>query len=140
MTVEMTTRIESTTDRTITLAIPTGMADQVRAVLKRCKAGYMTLHLSTPRRPRSTGYGSANHHLNGHIQQICQATGNDFSMVKHVVKCRAVRRGYPFQTLQGVVVPQSEADASTEECALLIDEVHQLAAEEGIALTEADVD
>ena len=138
MTVEMTARIAQADDRTVSVEIPRGMEAQARRVLERCTAGYATVHISTPRRARTTGAGSQSHHINGHIQQICIATGNDFDMVKTVVKMRAISRGYPFKTLRGVVIPQSEADASIEECALLIDEVHQLAAEEGIALVEAE--
>ena len=138
MTLEMTARIAQADDRTVSVEIPRGMEAQARRVLEKCTAGYATVHISTPKRARSTGAGSQSHHLNGHIQQVCLATGNDFDMVKAVVKMRAIARGYPFKTLRGVVIPQSEADASIEECALLIDEVHQLAAEEGIALVEAD--
>lgn len=136
MTVEMTARIAQADGRTVSVEIPRGMEPQTRKVLEKCTAGYATVHISTPRRIRSTGYRSQSHHLNGHIQQICVATGNDFEMVKTVVKMRAIARGYPFKTLRGVVIPQSEADSSIEECALLIDEVHQLAAEEGIGLLE----
>jgi hypothetical protein len=92
-----------------------------------------------PRRPRTTGDKSQNHHLNGHIQGICVETGNSFEAVKMAVKLRAVEMGYPFQTLpNGAIDPQSEAASSTEECAILIESAHMIAAEWGIALIESD--
>lgn len=88
-------------------------------------------------RRRSTGEHSQNHRLNGFIQQICNATGNDFGMIKMVVKLRAIDKGYPFETLStGDRYPKSESDSTIQECAILIQEVEQLAAEEGIVLVE----
>lgn len=110
-------------------------------MLESVPSSQLSLSISRPHRPRSTGRASQNHHLNGHIQQICQETGNDFADVKLYVKHLAIRRGYPVK--DGVVslrtgdpVPISESDASAEDCTLLIDEVHQLAAELNIQLRE----
>lgn len=97
-----------------------------------------TVRILPVRKARTTGERSQSHHLNGHVQTIAMETGNDFQAVKEVVKMRAISMGYPFKTYHGITVPQSEADASTVECALLIDAVHQLAAEEGIVLVEYD--
>jgi len=86
---------------------------------------------------RSTGDQSQNHRLNGFIQQICVSTGNEFDMIKMLVKLRAIDKGYPFQTLPtGDRFPQSENESTVQECAILITEVEQLAAEEGVALQE----
>ncbi len=86
--------------------------------------------------PRSTGEGSQNHHVNGHIQTIARETGNDFDTVKAWVKMEAVGQGYPFKTFRGAVVPQSEALSSVAECGILIDVTHRLAAELNIKLVE----
>ena len=95
------------------------------------------LTMAKPRKPRTTGEKSQNHHLNGHVQQICIATGNTFDSVKRAVKMRAVDMGLPFTTLpNGDIDPMSEADMSTDQCALAIEASHQIAAEWGILLIE----
>ena len=96
------------------------------------KCGYVEI-----RRARTTGPQSQNHHLNGHVQQIAQETGEDFDVVKREIKRRARKRGYPFKTSRfGYAVPKSEAEATVEECAMLIDERHEVAAFLSIALRE----
>lgn len=98
---------------------------------------YVTVNLTQPRKPRSTGPGSQNHHLNGHILQICQATGNDSNTVKNEVKRLAVEFfGYPHVEFHGQMVPLRERESSTEECAKLIEASHLLAADLGIILRE----
>jgi len=96
---------------------------------------------------RSTGAHSQNHHLNGHIQQFCQETGNEFEDVKNYLKRVAIKRGYPIKQhagvdvmFRGLPVGISEADASTEDCAMLIEEMHILANEYGIILKEENAD
>jgi len=92
---------------------------------------------------RTTGWRSQNHHLNGHIAQIARETGNDFEDVKIGIKCRAIKRGFPpphqikvkaWST--PVDVFKSEVNCSKHECAMLIDEAHQVADELGIKLRE----
>lgn len=93
--------------------------------------------LPGPDRMRTTWPQSQNHHLNGHIQQICQETGDDFEDMKRNIKQRAIKRGYPFKTNSfGEVVAKRERDATVQECALLIDEVHEVAAFLEIRLRE----
>lgn len=100
--------------------------------------GHITVTIETPRKPRSTGAGSQSRHFNGHVQQIAQFTGMPFEVVKMELKHRAIKRGYPILYKQdgnpqldlwGRVMGISEADSSTEECAYLIEEAHELAAE-----------
>ena len=89
------------------------------------------------RRPRTTGPRSQNRHLNGHVQQIAGETGEDFDVVKREIKRRARKRGYPFRTSRfGYAVPKSEADATIEECGMLIEESHEVAAFLNIVLRE----
>lgn len=98
---------------------------------------YVSLTLSTPKKPRTTGKGSQNHHLNGHIMQICQESGNDYETIKYCIKMLAVEKlGFPFKTVAGHILPQGEKDSSTEECAKLIEASHILAAQLGIILAE----
>jgi len=110
--------------------LPNNFVDKegLRQVLSYCrdkKNDYVSVTLTAPRRPRSTGDHSQNHHLNGHIMQICAETGNDYETV-----------GYPYTEFLSVIVPQSESRASVEECAYLIEAAHLLAADLGIILKE----
>ena len=100
---------------------------------------FVTVTFSTPYKKRSTGKNSQNHHLNGHIVQICNETGNAYETIKYCVKMRAVEAfGYPFETVDGYIVPKSEKNCSTEECAKLIEAAHLYAAEKGIILREIE--
>ena len=97
----------------------------------------MYVKLDKPRRPRTTGERSQNHHLNGHIQQIAEHTGDSFDDVKRHIKREAIADGYPYRTTSfGDVEPQSEADASTVECALLIETAHRIASDMEVMLNE----
>ena len=117
-----------------------GAREAIRRELERCKDknnDYVLVTLQPPKRPRTTGKDSQNHHLNGHIMQICAETGNDYDAVKDAVKMLAVSTmGYPYKTIGGQIVPQRECDASVDECALLIEAAHVLAADLGIILQE----
>ena len=103
------------------------------------KNPYYTVVIKTPRRPRTTGWKSQNHHINGHLQQIAMQTGNSFSAVKERMKELAIDRGYPVETLpDGSVKPISESEIDTTQAGYLIDTIHQFAAEWGINLIEED--
>lgn len=118
------------------------------ATLEDCKKkanGYATVTVELPKRKRSTGNKSQSHHVNGHIQQIATETGQGFQDVKEYVKCQAIDRGYPmlkkddgspFLNVWGHPRGISEADASVEDATILIDQIHQLAAELMIKLVE----
>lgn len=112
----------------------------IKHELRKCRDkhnDYVLVTLQPPKRPRTTGKDSQNHHLNGHIMQICAETGNDYDAVKDAVKMLAVSTmGYPYKTIGGQIVPQRERDASVDECALLIEAAHVLAADLGIILEE----
>ena len=117
-----------------------------------CEAEDLLLNvtLEEPFRPRTTGYKSQNHALNGYIQQICRETGQDFASTKKYIKQMAISMGYPRLTKRtasgvedvtdwwGNPVGISEADASIEDCSLLIDCAMQLASELGIILYIGD--
>lgn len=121
---------------------------QCQDLFKKCAVKhnyYCRVKFSTPKRLRSTGKNSQNAHLNGHIQQICEDTGNEFDLIKLAVKERAIDMGYPMLLdsngnpkigLYGIRLAQSESDSSTEECKILIDAVHLIASEMGICLRE----
>ncbi|WP_147613041.1 hypothetical protein [Treponema pectinovorum] len=112
----------------------------IKHELTKCKENHNDFVLVTfqpPKKPRTTGKESQNHHLNGHIMQICNETGNDYDTVKSAIKMIAVEQmGYPYKTIAGIIVAQGERECSTEECAKLIEASHILAADLGIILQE----
>lgn len=119
--------------------------EELLSFSKKSHNGYITITVETPRKPRTTGFRSQSHHLNGHIQTIAEETGMPFELLKLEAKCRAVVLGYPLLLasdgkvkvdIYGRAMGISEADSSTQECALLIEAVHMLAAELGILLQE----
>ena len=98
---------------------------------------YVSVTFKPPYKPRTTGKGSQNHHLNGHIMQICNFTGNDYETIKYCIKMIAVEQmNYPYKTIAGHIVPKRECDCNTEECAKLIEASHILAAQIGLILKE----
>lgn len=117
-----------------------GARENIKRELGKCRDknnGYVLVTLQPPKRPRTTGKESQNAHLNGHVMQICNETGNDYDSVKNAVKLLAVESmGYPYKTIGGQIVPQRERDCSTDECAKLIEAAHVLAADLGIILQE----
>ena len=109
------------------------------AMVEKAKTDFWNVKISRPKCPRTVGYKSQNHHINGHVQQICIETGNSFSAVKERMKELAIDRGYPKETLlDGSVKPKSEADIDTVEAGYLIDTIHQFCAEWNIRLIEDD--
>ena len=126
----------------IAFAVPTDTAirEAIKRELVKCRDkhnDYVLVTIAPPKRPRTTGDGSQNHHLNGHIMQICVETGNDYDAVKNAVKMIAVEQmGYPYTDFHGVITPKSESESSTDECAKLIEAAHILAADLGIILRE----
>lgn len=117
-----------------------GAREAIRRELERCRDknnDYVLLTMQPPKRPRTTGKDSQNHHLNGHIMQICNETGNDYDTVKQAVKMIAVENmGFPYRTIAGRIIPHHESESSTDECAKLIEAAHVLAAELEIILQE----
>lgn len=114
--------------------------ENIMRELRKCRdkhGDYALVTIRPPKKPRTTGAYSQNHHLNGHIMQICNETGNGYSVVKDEVKRIAVENlGYPYETVNGHIHPKGESDSSTDECAKLIEAAHLLAADLGIILQE----
>jgi hypothetical protein len=117
-----------------------GARANIKRELSKCRAknnGYVLVTVQPPKRPRTTGENSQNHHLNGHIIQICNETNNDYDSVKDAIKQFAVENmGYPYKTIAGRIIPQRERECSTDECAKLIEAAHVIAADLGIILQE----
>lgn len=117
-----------------------GAQQAIKRELRKCRDKYnrfVLLTLQPPKRPRTTGKGSQNHHLNGHIIQICNETGNSYDAIKYCVKMLAVEEmGYPYEIIDGHIWPKAEHESSTDECAKLIEAAHVWAAQHGIILQE----
>ena len=117
-----------------------GANECIKRELRKCRDkhnDYVLVTIQPPKRPRSTGAYSQNHHLNGHIMQICNETGNSYEAVKNAVKMIAVEQmEYPYTDFHGVITPKPESECSTEECAKLIEASHILAADLGLILQE----
>lgn len=117
-----------------------GANENIKRELRKCRDkhnDYVLVTIQPPKRPRSTGAYSQNHHLNGHIMQICNETGTSYEAVKNAVKMIAVEQmEYPYTDFHGVITPKPERECSTEECAKLIEASHILAADLGLILQE----
>ena len=116
-----------------------GAQERIKQVLGKCKdkhADFVTVTFETPHRPRSTGKNSQNSHAWGHCTQIARELGMELHEVEYIAKVRAIKRGYPVSLKLGIPVPYSQANISVEECAVLIEEYHQIAAENGIILKD----
>jgi len=134
----------------LSLIIPESYQEYKKQLLEYCvekRGGFISLSLSPPKRPRSTGKGSQSHHLNGHVQQIATLTGQPFDDIKKYIKEHAIDRGFPIlEDENGTMILDmwgnkqgiSEADCTIEECKYLIEESHQLAAELDIKLEEGE--
>ena len=117
-----------------------GARANIKRELGKCRDkhnGYVLVTVQPPKRPRTTGEGSQNHHLNGHIMQICNETCAGYNAVKDEIKRIAVEdMSYPYEIVNGHIHPQGESECSTDECAKLIEAAHVLAADLGIILQE----
>lgn len=105
-----------------------GANENIKRELRKCRDkhnDYVLVTIQPPKRPRTTGAYSQNHHLNGHIMQICNETGNSYEAVKNAVKMIAVEQmEYPYTDFHGVITPKPESECSSEECAKLIEASH----------------
>lgn len=117
-----------------------GANANIKHELRKCRDNhndYVLVTIQPPRKPRTTGAYSQNHHLNGHIMQICNATQNSYNAVKDEIKWIATEEmGYPYEEINGHIHPIGESESSTDECAKLIEAAHVLAADLGIILQE----
>ena len=113
------------------LKIPDDYKQTFNDMIKYCnekRGGYMRLILSPPFKHRSTGENSQNHHINGHVTQISNYTGEDFDYIKNYAKRKAIKRGYPVKvTKLGETVTVSETEIDSTQAGYLIDTLHEIA-------------
>lgn len=123
----------------ITFKIPEGFQGALDMLADSVKTGQLTVKISKPRKPRSTGRYSQNSHSFGHAMQLAQHTGHSLHEIEYIAKVRAITKGYPVKpTLSpfGLPMVESQANIDTAECAILIEEYHMMAAEIGLQLKE----
>ena len=118
----------------ITFRIPDGFQGAIDSLAEKNER--LTVSISKPRKPRTTGPKSQNSHAFGHCSQIARETGHELYEIEYIAKVRAIKRGYPVSTCLGVQVVKSQKDIDTVECGYLIDEYHAIAAENNIRLIE----
>jgi hypothetical protein len=125
------------TRESIAFRLPASLVDVWADLIRKNPSDRFLVKITRARNPRSTGDKSQNHHINGHVQQIAQETGNDYEDVKNEAKMLAIKYGYPFDTLpNGWTVPKSEADLDTVQAGYLIEALHEIAAFANITLRE----
>jgi hypothetical protein len=114
---------------------------------RRRKISQLAVTLGLPRRPRSTGERSQNHHFRGHCRDIAAQvvdieTGVPLyteDEIAQAMKRMAVSNGYPTRLgVDGIEIPESEAVASVEQANVLINTTHQFADEQSFWLHEYD--
>jgi len=144
--------VESPRADRVTILIPEDRREEwlILAGKKTVRASrQLYVKLGGPRRPRTTGWKSHGHAINGYCQQICEHTGEDFADVKLYAKRKAMRRGLPAKEVDGKIVysrndgepmPISEADMDTEQASWVIEELQIIADELGIELEKGEND
>jgi hypothetical protein len=114
------------------------LMEKIKDMLMLCRdryGDYMSITIDKPARPRSTGKDSQNHKLNAMIMELCRHTGNSYDMVKYCVKMKAVEElGYPYEEMDGHILPKGEHESTVEECSLLIEAAYLLASDLHIVL------
>jgi hypothetical protein len=113
--------------------------NRIKEFADKNRFGKIHIVIEPERKKRTTGKKSQNKHLNGHIQTICEYTGEDFRIIKDYVKELALKRGYPQkQDIFGNFHPISETECDTVECGMLIEAVHEMADFMDIPLVEGE--
>jgi hypothetical protein len=120
----------------LTVDLPPTFDVPMKVFSDKLRGGPAVIQLKKWYKSRTTGWKSQNAHINGHVQQIAEETGNDFDTVKVYGKTEAIGAGWPYDLIGDIVVPWSEARVDTVQAAILIDTLHRLAAEYGINLVE----
>lgn len=142
MSYKIMLKIKSLDQDSVTFYLPQGAAFKEKLV-KLLKQGFergMICDFAVNKPRRTTGDGSQNHHLNGHIVQIMRELGmttkKEYDQVKTEIKRIAhFAFGYPALDAKCHFF-KSEADCNTTECAWLIEAAHMLAADLNIVLIE----
>jgi len=125
--------------QTITIEVPITERYNLKAIMDKSAAkhgGCITVDISTPKRPRTTGPHSQNSCVWGWVETIAEVLDMDRDRVYQAMKRMAVDNGYPtvLNELDGCEEPKSQADATVEECSILLKTIEIFAGVNGIAL------
>ena len=127
-------------NRTLTLTVPPAFMDKLIELARKAgeKKKGMHITLKEPEKRRTTGRGSQNNHIHGHVAQMARETGDgDVERMLFVFKKMAIGRGYPFWVDDdGNQIPRSLTKVTAKQAGCLIDTIHQEADELGIRLKE----
>lgn len=141
---EVIMQIRSTGKNELTLeANEKWVMEFLRPLLEFCvekKSSFIKCVFSVPYKSRTTGKNSQNNKIWAIITEIAQETGNDIEDVAEYAKERAIVRGYPYKVnkMNGKPMPLSMTKINTVEASVLIETLHQLAAELGIVLHDGE--
>jgi len=127
----------------VCITTPETWREAVRVLLMNCEAKYKAtvgMKLFEPFRLRSTGWKSQNHHLHGHIRQLCETTGYTMGELKQIVKEETPSWPVTFPEFRGKrrTVYASEADVSIEVESEAIEITHRIAFDLGVRLIEEE--
>jgi hypothetical protein len=117
-----------------------GPLDALVAQAREKCGGYLSLRLSLPHRPRTTGWKSQNHHIRGHVRQLCGYTGFTMQEMMVVIKEECPNWPVEYKEFRGKrrAVYASEADISVEIASSAIEICHRIAFDLGVKLIEDD--
>ena len=109
--------------------------------LRDNSAGYGSLRLTSPFKPKSNGFRSQNSRIHGHCADISKQCVEPLlspEQWKLFFKAEAIEDGYPCVEFRGLKVPASLAEASTEQASMVINRINLFADERNYWLTEYD--
>ncbi len=102
----------------------------------KSRGGYLSLTIDLPKRPRSTGDLSQNHHLWGHAEQIGEHLGYDRREMLYLIA--EMTPGWPMAEYKGKMIPRSESLIDSETSARAIETAHRIASENGIRIRDGE--
>ncbi len=65
------------------------------------------------------------------VNELAKISGADRNFIKEEVKQVAVSRGYPFNVVNGEVIPKPSSEATIEQMEILIDALYEYAEDNG---------
>jgi len=140
LNLQFTTRCHNT-DAGVFLQKPKALEAAIDVLLEKSRQkanGYLTVNLSLPHRPRTTGWKSQNHHLRGHARQLCGYTGYTMNEMMQIIKEDTPSWPVEYQIFHGKKrqIYASEADISMEVAGEAIEICHVIAADNKWILKE----
>lgn len=135
-------KVTALTDR-LTVFIPKTHADAwalLAHYLKQNRTDQLYVKLDKPRKPRTTGYRSANTHIHGHATQIAKEVGESKSkIIFDAIDLAMGKMGREFPThtdYKGDIVPDGESNWDSRTAHHVIEALHQIASMIPVRLIE----